>query len=134
MRGLSDREAIQSIRPEQALGFQHRHQEAYPGLRRCVFIVQIAIADGLQEGLLPERLLIGLWWTYQHLVGTIPDNGVIGLELGSVWARLGAKAEGVLSVVKHEFIKGTIRFPHKKGGQHTVSVDGQTFAAATRLG
>ena len=44
-----------------------------------------------------------------------------------------ATGEGVLTRAKHEVIAGTIRFVHKSGKAHTVSVDAQTFAAAERI-
>ena len=44
-----------------------------------------------------------------------------------------AAGECRLERVSHPVIKGTIKFVHKSGRVHTVSCDGQTFAAAQRL-
>ncbi|MBS2028772.1 MAG: site-specific integrase [Deltaproteobacteria bacterium] len=45
-----------------------------------------------------------------------------------------ASGEGVVSELRgHANIAGTIRFPHKNGREHIVSIDGQTLAAAKRL-
>jgi integrase len=52
---------------------------------------------------------------------------------GSEISRL-ARGEGSIRVLKNEGeIAGTLVFPHKHGGEHVVSVDQQTLAAAQRL-
>ncbi|WP_375765674.1 site-specific integrase [Archangium gephyra] len=45
-----------------------------------------------------------------------------------------ARGEGSIRVLENEGeIAGTLVFPHKKGGEHVVSVDAQALAAARRL-
>lgn len=45
-----------------------------------------------------------------------------------------ARGEGTIRVIQNEGeIAGTLVFPHKRGGEHVVSVDAQALAAAQRL-
>jgi integrase len=56
--------------------------------------------------------------------------GMHGTEIDRI-----AAGKGKLEPVKdHPQIKGTLKFQHKSGRQHVVSVDAQGFAAAMRLG
>lgn len=56
-------------------------------------------------------------------------TGMHGTEIGRL-----ASGKGAIRVLKGEGeIAATLLFPHKRGGEHVVSIDAQTLAAALRL-